>query len=291
MKLKQVIKKTYKFLPDKLYVQFQYFHQKHRFLNLKNPRTFDEKIQWLKLYDRQPIYTVMVDKCEAKNYVKKILGSEYIIPTLGVWENFDDIDFDSLPNQFVLKCTHDSGGLVICRDKNNLDIDSAKKKINSSLKRNYYYHGREWPYKNVKPRIIAEQYIEDSETVNDVVHGLIDYKFYCFNGKPQFLYVSKGLDNHATARISFLTLDWEFAPFERSDFAKFEVLPPKPTKLNEMIKIAEKLSNGHKFLRVDLYQVGERILFSEFTFSPCNGTMPCKPKEWEIKLGDLLALD
>lgn len=179
---------------------------------------------------------------------------------------------------------------MICRDKASLNVNSAKKKINGSLERNYYHHGREWPYKDVKPRIIAEEYIEDPENINDVVTGLTDYKFYCFNGVPKFLYVSNGLEDHTTARISFLTLDWEFAPFRRSDFASFEALPPKPTKLNEMIEIAAKLAEGHNFLRVDLYQVGEKILFSELTFFPCNGIMPCDPKEWERKLGDLLSL-
>ena len=207
-------------------------------LNLKAPKTFNEKLQWLKLYNRKPEYTKMVDKYEAKNYVANLIGAEYIIPTLGVWEKFEDIDFDALPNQFVLKCTHDSGGLVICRDKSKLNFNSAKLKINKSLKRNFYKLGREWPYKNVKPRIIAEQYMEDNNGKN----GLMDYKFYCFNGKPEFLYISNGLEDHSTAKISFVTLDWEFADFKRLDFRPFDSLPKKPSKFMEMLELCEILS-------------------------------------------------
>lgn len=164
------------------------FWYKYRFgtrLNLKNPKTFNEKIQWLKLYDRNPLYTTMVDKYEAKKYVASIIGEEYIIPTLGVWDKFDDIDFDKLPNQFVLKCTHDSGGLAVCKDKKVFDINAARKRINRSLKRNFYWIGREWPYKDVRPRIIAEQYMENSDGRTE----LSDYKFYCFNGKPEYCHV------------------------------------------------------------------------------------------------------
>ena len=190
-------------------------------LNLENPTRYTEKLQWLKLYDRKPEYTVMVDKYAVKSYVAKKIGHSYIIPTLGVWERFEDIDFDKLPNQFVLKCTHDSGGLVICRDKSVLDMEAAARKIRASLKRNYYYSSREWPYKNVKPRIIAEKYIEDHNS-----SGLRDYKFFCFNGKVEFLYLSEGLENHQTARISFVSLDWKPMWFSRDDYKEFEVLPP-----------------------------------------------------------------
>ena len=275
----------FRVLPDKPYLKLRYKMAMGKELDLKNPRTFNEKLQGLKLYDRKPEYTRMVDKYEAKKYVAQRIGEEYIIPTLGVWDRFDDIDFDSLPDQFVLKCTHDSGGLVIVRDKSALDKAAARKKIENCLKKNYYLSRREWPYKNVKPRIIAEQFVEDPENA-----GLRDYKFYCFHGTPKFLYISEGLENHATAKISFLTLDWEFAEFRRVDYAPFAVLPEKPENFAEMVRIAEELSAGRTFLRVDLYSIAGRTYFSELTFSPCSGMMSFEPEEWDQKCGSWLDL-
>ena len=253
--------------------------------DLDDPQTFNEKLQWLKLHDRRPEYTMMVDKFEVKEYVSNIIGKEHIIPTIGVWDSFDDIDFQQLPDKFVLKCTHDSGGLAICKDKESFDKVAAKKKIEKSLQSNFYRGGREWPYKNVIPRIIAEKYMEDTEG-----NGLTDYKFYCFNGSPEYLYVSQGMDNHKTARISFLTMNWEKAPFGRKDYMQFEKLPPKPQRFDEMKLIAKKLSKDHSFLRVDLYEIKGEIYFSELTFSPCSGFMPFVPDEWDKKLGDMLQL-
>ena len=272
-------------LPDKTYLKLKYRFAMKTKLNLKDPKTFNEKIQWLKLYERKPEYTTMVDKYAVKKYVSDIIGEEYIIPNLGVWDSFDEIDFDSLPDKFVLKCTHDSGGLVICRNKASLNREEARIKIERSLKRNYYWSGREWPYKDVKPRIIAEQYMEDTNA-----SGLTDYKFYCFNGKPKFLYVSQGLENHETAQISFLTMDWNFAPYRRSDYKPFDKLPPKPQMFETMIELAERLSQGHSFLRVDLYQIGNRIYFSELTFSPCSGLMPFENPEHNLEIGNMLKL-
>ena len=285
MSPKDVLRKISCFLPDKAYIKMKYHMKFHKKIDLKNPKTFNEKLQWLKLYDRKPEYSTMVDKFEAKKYVSNRIGEEHIIPTLGVWERFEDIDFDVLPDRFVLKCTHDSGGLVICRDKSKFDKVAAEKKINVSLKTNYFYQGREWPYKNVKPRIIAEKYMEDGSSKD-----LTDYKFYCFNGIPEYLYVSTGLENHATASISFLTLNWKFAPFGRSDYKPFTELPPKPTKFDEMLKLAARLSAGYRFLRVDLYQIENQIFFSELTFSPCGGMMPFDPPEWDEELGTLIDL-
>ena len=221
-------------------------------LDLENPQTFNEKLQWLKIYDRKSIYTTLVDKYEAKKYVADIIGEEYIIPTLGVWEHFDEINFDELPNQFVLKCTHDSGGLVICKDKSKLDIKESKKKINKSLKRKYYYLHREWPYKDVKPRIIAETFKQQNYNLklSKLPIGLMDYKFYCFNGVPKFLYISKGLENHKTANMNFLDLEWNKTEFQRNDYKEFDVLPQKPSKFEDMIKISTKLSQGIPFVRI-----------------------------------------
>lgn len=273
------------FIPDEPYLKMMYRIRMGKKLNLKDPKTFNEKIQWLKLHDRRPEYVKMVDKYEAKKYVAKIIGKEYIIPTLGVWDKFDDIDFDSLPDQFVLKCTHDSGGLVICRDKSKFDMKAAKKKINASLKTNFFWVGREWPYKKVRPRIIAEKYMEDSSSKE-----LRDYKAFCFNGEPKFFYLSEGLENHKTARISFVTLDWEFAKYTRSDYAQFEKLPPRPKNLKKMIKLARALSKGVRFLRVDFYEINGQVYFGELTFHPNSGFNPFEKREYDIELGDYLKL-
>ena len=295
-KLMKVIKNPYKifvylgykgmlnWMDDKTYLKLYYRAIVGKKLNLKNPKSFNEKLQWLKLYDRKPEYTKMVDKYEAKLYFAEKVGEEYIVPNYGVWNDFDEIDFDTLPNQFVLKCTHDCGGLVICRDKSKLDINAAREKISKCLKKQYFWGSREWPYKNVKPRIIAEKYMENND------RGLRDYKFYCFDGNVPYLYISEGLEDHATANISFLTTDWEKAPFGRLDYAPFEELPEKPEKLEEMIEIAKTLSKGHPFLRVDLYEVSGNIYFSELTFTPCGGTMPFTDEEWNNKLGDMIKI-
>lgn len=278
-------KNFFKWIPDKKYIKIKYKLEMNKKLNLQNPQMFNEKLQWLKLYDRNPAYTKMVDKYEAKKYVADIIGREYIIPTLGVWEKFEDIDFSKLPNQFVLKCTHDSGGLVICRDKSKLNMKEARRKINKSLKRNYYLIHREWPYKKVRPRIIAEKYMATYKQKE-----LIDYKFFCFNGEPKFLYVSEGLSNHENARISFANMNYEKTEFYRKDYRPFDKLPDKPTNFDKMKELSKKLSKNIPFIRVDFYEVNGQIYFGELTFFPCSGFIPFEPEEWDIKLGDMLKL-
>lgn len=253
-------------------------------LNLKHPRTFCEKLQWLKLYDRRPEYTTMVDKYSAKQYVADIIGEEYIIPTLGVWDKVEDIDWQSLPNQFVMKCTHDSGGLIICKDKSQLDIEEAKQKLNKSLCHNYYLNGREWPYKNVPRRIIAEKFMapEKSPAPKD----LLDFKFFCFNGEPKFLYVSD-TPSHS---LAFLNTDWTLTDFGRDDYHPLNKIPEKPENLEEMLAIARKLSAGIPHVRVDLYNIDKHIFFGELTLFTGSGFIPFNPKEFDGKLGDLLTL-
>lgn len=274
------------FLDDKTYLRLRYRLRMGRALHLENPKTFNEKLQWLKLHDRNPLYTVLVDKAAVKPWVAERIGSEHIVPTMGVWNSFDQIDFDALPDRFVLKCTHDSGGLAICRDRTTFDKEAAREKIEKSLGRNYYYHGREWPYKNVIPRILAEEYLDSPYGAI----GLIDYKFYCFNGEPRFLYVSQGLENHATARISFLTLNWEFESFRRSDYSPFEKLPNKPRSFNEMLAFAKVLSKDIPFVRVDFYDGAKGALFSEMTFSPCSGMTEFEPAKADVFIGQMLSL-
>lgn len=287
-----VHKKIGRILSDKAYIELVYYLKTSNRLNLTNPITFNEKLQWLKLFDHNPEYTRMVDKYDAKLWVSEKIGNEvgkilHIVPTYGVWDDFDKINFDNLPNQFVLKCTHDSGSICICREKNTFDIEKAKKKIAKRMKRNGYWYAREWPYKNVKPRIIAEKYLYDTDNVEK---GLIDYKFYCFNGEPKFLYVSEGAESHTTEKISYVSFEWKKTEFERTDYRPFEILPPKPMHFEKMIEYARKLSDNVPFLRVDFYEVNGEMYFSELTFFPAGGYAPFSPPEYDRKVGEWLQL-
>lgn len=272
-------------MSDKEYITRMFKIRMGYNLDLDNPKTFNEKIQWLKLYDRKPIYTSMVDKYTAKQYVADRIGEEYIIPTLGVWDKFDDIDFDDLPNQFVLKCTHDSGGLVICRDKNFLDKQKAKEKIERSLKKNYYWSGREWPYKDVKPRIIAEQYMEDTRT-----EELRDYKFFCFDGVAKALFIATERQKEGEeVKFDFYDMNFKHLDF-RQGHPNAAECPAKPETFNEMRKIAERLSKGIPHLRVDFYEVNGKAYFGELTFSHFSGMVPFDPEEWDTTFGEWIKL-
>lgn len=268
---------------DRIVLKARFFRVFGRTLNLKAPKAFNEKIQWMKLYDHDPRYTQFSDKYQAKILVGEIIGKEHIIPTIGVWDHFDQIDFSTLPKQFVLKCTHDSGGLVICRNRDEVDWEAARKKIEDSLNSNYYYLFREWQYKDIPPRIIAEPYMQDGAS-----RDLKDYKFYCFNGNPEFLYLSEGLEDHSTAHISFVTMNWERAPFHRIDYKEFDILPPKPECFDQMLEITRKLSSGFHFVRVDLYQINGKVYFGEMTFTPTAGIVPLVPDNADFEIGKLL---
>jgi len=273
------------FLPDKIYLKLIYRAKLGKKLNLKSPKTFNEKLQWLKLYNRKPEYTKLVDKYEVKKYVADLIGEEYIIPTLGVWDKFDDIEFDTLPNSFVLKCTHDSGGLVICEDKSKFDFEAAKSKIERSLKRNYYKHGREWVYKNIKPRIIAEEFMQDKTTKE-----LRDYKFFAFDGVPKVLFVASERQNkEEETKFDFFDMDYNHLDFTNGH-PNADRLPQKPLGFEEMKKLAGELSKDIPQLRVDFYEVDGKIYFGELTFFHWSGTMPFKPCEWDEKLGDYIKL-
>lgn len=268
---------------DKTYLKIRYFATFKKILNLQTPQTFNEKLQWLKLNDRKDIYTKMVDKYEAKSYVSKIIGNKYIIPTLGIYNNFDEIDFNKLPNQFVIKCTHDSGGLVIVTDKSKLDIKKAKKKINKSLKRNYYYLGMEWPYKNVKPRIIVEKYMKDNKDTS-----MRDYKFFCFNGNPYCILLCN--DRNTELKETFFDLNWKILPFKRPNHS-IDTNIEKPHNLDKMIEFSKKLSLNIPFLRVDFYEINGNLYFGELTFYPAGGFSKFEPEEWDLKLGNLIDLN
>ena len=288
MKKKDVSKKlkyALKFLPDKMYIQIYYFLKFKHFCNLKNPQTFNEKLQWLKLNDRKELYTTLVDKYEVKKYVANIIGEEYIIPTLGIYNNFDEIDFDKLPNQFVIKCTHDSEGIVICKDKSKLNIKEAKEKIEKCLKYNFYYIGREWPYKNVKPRIIVEEYMEDKDKTTD----LKDYKFMCFNSKMKCCFVCFDRDENNNPLINIYDPKWNKMPFQRKSEGSNRVLK-KPNQYEKMIELAEILSKGMPFARIDFYAVDNKIYFGEITLYPAGGFKKFDPDEYDKILGDWLEL-
>ena len=273
-------------LPDEIFLKLMFRARLGEKLDLNNPKTFNEKLQWLKLHDRNPEYSNLVDKYEVREYVKECIGEQYLIPLYGVWNSFDEIDFDSLPNEFVLKCTHDSGSVIICKDKSKFDFDSARKQFNKAMKQNFYYRGREWPYKNVRPRIIAEKYMTE--------HGneIRDYKYFCFNQNPEFLYVSEGLSGHDHARISFFDLEGKKLEFHRSDFIEMSEKEIQLETLQEMRKLSESIASLIKvpFVRTDFYTVDNKVFFSEITFFPCDGMMPFSPKEWDDKLGKLIAI-
>ncbi len=272
-------------VPDKIAVERSFRKVFGRGINWEAPQTFNEKLQWLKIYNRDPACTAMVDKFEAKKLVSGIIGQEHVIPTLGVWDKFEDIDFDALPEQFVLKCTHDSGSVKVVRSKVGFDKDAARRFFREKLSSNFYLMNREWPYKNVKPRIIAEKYLRQKDG-----EKLVDYKFYCFGGTPEFLYISRGLEDHSSAQISFLYMDWSPAPVKRPDYAPFDVLPEKPGSFDEMAALSSRLSKGFPFVRIDMYCVDGTVFFSEFTFFPMSGLMIFDPPEYDEKFGRLLKL-
>ena len=227
----------------------------------------------------------MVDKYEAKKYVADIIGKEYIIPTYGIYNNFDDIDFNSLPNQFVIKCTHTSGDIIICYDKNCFDINIARQLVNKTLKRDYYNHSLEWPYKDVKPRIIIEKYMGGNEQKK-----LVNFKFFCFNGMPKFLYIGQYTDNKTKSSFNFMDLDYKEMSVSRMDFAKSDIIPDKPTNFEKMKELAQILSKNTTFIRVDFYEVNGKIYFSELTFFPHSGFIPFTPEKYDEIFGEMLEL-
>lgn len=254
-------------------------------LNLDNPTTFNEKLQWLKLYNRRPEYTIMVDKYKVRDYISEKIGDEYLIPLIGVWDNPDDIDFESLPNQFVLKCNHNSGlGLCICKDKSKLDIKKVKRNLRKGIKQDYYLLGREWPYKDVPRKIIAEKYMTDETGTN-----LRDYKFYCFDGKAKVvgIYQDRNTDKETTG--DFFDMDFNWLDFT-FNMPNAKVKPSKPNHFEKMKEIAEILSEGIPHVRVDLYLSNDKIYFGELTFFDGSGFDKIEPFEWDVKLGSWINL-
>lgn len=282
--MKKLLRKLTYLLDDKKYLKIKYFIKLRERLNLKNPQTFNEKLQWLKINDRKDIYTTMVDKYMVKEYVANIIGEQYIIPTLGIYNTFDEIDFEKLPEKFVIKCTHDSGSTIVCQDKKNFNIKEAKKEINKSLKYNYYYSGREWPYKNVKPKILVEQYILDNE-----LKELRDYKIFCFNGKAKIFKVdynrfSEHRANYYDKNLKLLEFGEKICPPEINK--KIDI----PKDIYKMFDLSEIISQKLKFARIDFYYANNKIYFGEITFYPASGFGKFVPSVWDKKLGKLINL-
>lgn len=283
--LKNMLYKLMNFIPDCLYVRLKYRKNFGKLPNLRNPKTFNEKLNWLKLNDHKPLYTTMVDKHEAKQYVARIIGEEYIIPTYGVWDSVEEIDFDALPDKFVLKTTHDSGSVVICKEKKHFDREAAKNTMRRSLHRNFYAETREWPYKNVKRRIIAEAFLEDNSGSD-----IADFKVHNFNGKPKFILVCRDRFEESGLTEDFYDTGWKRLSVRRPGHPNASVPDPRPESLDLILQLSEKLSKGVDFMRTDFYVVNGKVYFGEITLYPSSASTPFVPESYDKVFGDMLNL-
>lgn len=273
--------------PDKLFLKLKFRLMMGEKLDLNNPKTFNQKLQWLKLYNRKPEYTTMVDKYAVKEYVANIIGVEHIIPTLGVWNNTDEIDWNALPDQFVLKTTHGGGGggIVICKDKATFDKDRAKEILNKSFRGDIYKIFKEWPYKNVPKRIIAEKFMTNNGK------ELEDYKIHCFNGEPQFILVCSNRYGNGAMIDDFYSPNWELMEVRRPGHPQSEKASKAPEQLEQMLELSRILSKDIPFLRTDFYIIDDNIYFGELTFFPASGMSKFEPKEWDNTFGELLNIN
>lgn len=280
-------RKFYNYLSDKKFIQRKFRLRMGYDIDLDNPKTFNEKLQWLKLYDRKPIYSTMVDKYEVKEYVANIIGQEHIIPAYGVWDKYEDIDFELLPNQFVLKCTHDSGGLVIVKDKREMNTHAIRRKICNSLKRNYYLVGREWPYKSVIHRVLAEKYMVDESGIE-----LKDYKVLCFNGEPKLIEYHQGrYTNHQTQ--DFYDTDWKLLSISQSSnphYRKNQSAVLRPALLEKMLDYSRILAQGLIHIRIDWYLIEDQLYFGEYTFYDGDGFCAFDDPKDDLLLGSWISL-
>ncbi len=279
------VMKPERIIDDEKYLKLYYRKSFHRKLDLENPKTYSEKLQWLKLYYHCPEYTKMVDKYAAKQYVSDIIGEEYVIPTFAAWDSTEQIEWDKLPNQFVLKTTHDSGGVVVCKDKEKLDKEVAIKKLNWALTHDNYTQTREWPYKNVRRRIIAEQFMEDE------FGELRDYKFLCFDGEPKIMFVAcdRGRKDKGDTKFDFFDMDFNHLPLIQGHPNSPNHIS-KPEGFEKMKELARLLSAGKPHVRVDFYHIHGKVYFGELTFFHFSGFCPFEPEEWDYKLGSWLTL-
>lgn len=275
----------YNSVDDEKYLKKKFKSLMGKELDLKNPQTFNEKLQWLKLYNRRDEYTMMVDKVAVRDYISEKLGEEYLIPCLGVWDNPEDINFDELPEKFVLKCNHNSGlGMCICKDKSKLDIEKVKKELKKGLEQDYYMTNREWPYKNVPRKIIAEKFMVDESGTE-----LKDYKIFCFNGRAE--YVEVDFNRYIEHKLNPYDFDWNPLKFCDTSKNDYSADIKKPKKLEKMREIAEILSENIPFLRVDFYSIDDNIYVGELTFYPGSGFIKFEPEETDDKYGNLLNIE
>lgn len=271
-----------RFVPDALYLKIQYYLKLGERLNLKRPVLYNEKLQWIKLYDREARYATFVDKIDVRTFVSGVIGDTYLIPAIQMADRAEDIDWASLPNRFVLKCTHGSSCNIICRDKTALDIDAAMGDIRAYMRRNWFDTSREWPYKDVKPRILIEEFLESG--TGDVP---LDYKIMCFHGKPYYIIVD--VDRYQGHKRNYYDPDWNLVPiFNRHPNYDGDI--PRPEKLDEMLKIAEKLSKGLRHIRIDLYAILGKVYFGEMTFFHGYGMEVFRPRDFERHMGDLIEI-
>lgn len=280
------VKKSLWFLPDKIYIKLYYLLRVGRKLNMDNPTTLNEKLQWLKFNYRFPLQSIVSDKLLVRDYVKEKIGEQYLIPLLGSWKDYENIDFSSLPKRFVLKCNHDSGGLVVCTNKDKLNYQEAKKKIEKSLKSNFFYIGREYQYRNIKPMIICEEFISDDGKVP------MDYKIYCFNGVPDVILVCKDRFSKNSHKATYLYYDqdWNFIPLNKGDDKLPDPKIPKPKNFEKMLEIAKTLSMVFVFARIDLYNINGQIYFGEITLSPNSGFDADITYETDLLFGEKLKI-
>lgn len=269
-------------MSDRFYLETDYLFTKREHLDLDKPVTFNEKLQWLKIYDRNPLYTKLVDKYLVKDWVGEKIGYEHVIPTLAKYDTVDEIRLEDLPDQFVLKCNHDSGSVVICKDKSQFDFDAAKKKLSERLKIDNSSFFCEWAYRNVPRCIIAEPFMKE-EGHDD----LMDYKFFCFDGVPKIMYMSR--DHAVQATTDFFDMDFNHLPI-RMLAPPSKVLPEKPKQFEKLKELASCLSQGIPQVRVDFYVINGQIYFGEMTFYHCGGMVTVQPHEWNVKMGDMIQL-
>lgn len=272
-------------VPDSLYLKLLYRVIMGRRLNLRNPKEYNEKLQWLKLNDRKPEYAIMVDKYEVRGYIADLLGDKYLIPCLGIFDSVDDIDIDELPDRFVLKCTHDSGSVEICKDKSSFDIEGARHRLSQAMKRNYYATYREWPYKYVKPRIIAEGYLEGDEG------DLKDYKVMCFNGEAKIIEVHENRFVEGKVHTqTFYDREWEIVPLTQVETITVDKPSERPRQLEEILRLSELIAKDMYHARIDWYIEGDKIYFGEITFYDGSGFESFSTPEMERMLGDMIKL-
>lgn len=276
-----LLRKPQPWMPDRLYLELMYWKTMGRPLNLRNPHRYTEKLQWQKLHDRNPLYHLLADKAEVKSHVASTIGQEHVVPTLGVWDSVDAIDWENLPAKFVLKCTHDSGSTIICRDKSSFDRDAACRKLREAMGRNFYRRMREWAYKGIRPRIIAEQFLEGDVS---------DYKFFCFDGEPRIMFVATDrFSANSETKFDFFDMEWNHLDI-RNGHPNAAVPPAMPSCFGEMKRLAARLSEGIPQVRIDFYEIGGKVLFGEYTFYHWGGFMPFDPDSADEMIGEMFRL-